>query len=183
MSRILFVSENYLKQFTVVNDNVDPKLLKPAIRKAMDKYIQPVLGTNLYQTLENDVESSSGSMAANNYQTLMNTYVLPALKEWVMYELRYDMLVKWRNKGLMTQSSENGTPISMEDAEKIGNKYKDDAEFYTQRLVDYLCNYSDLYPEYDNNTNDQIQSQKNISSHGMYLGQWNGECSEDTWMK
>lgn len=182
MSKILFISESFLKQFTVLSDNVDPKVIRPNIRKAMDKYIQPVLGTNLYQALENNIEVSSGNMSPNNYKVLMDLYVLPAMKEWVMYEMRYDVGVKWRNKGMMTQNSENSEQLSLNDMERIGNKYKDDAEWYTQRLIDYLVTHSTLYPEYNNNTDDQIPSTRKNYSHGWYLEDGTDDC-ESKWFK
>lgn len=183
MSKILFYSENVLRNFTVLSDNIDPKVIRPNLRKAMDKYIQPVLGTNLYNTLEENIETTSGNMSANNYKTLMDNYILLALKEWTMYEMRYDISVKWRNKGMMTQSSDNSEVLTLNDMERIGNKYKDDAEWYTQRLINYLVNNSSLFPEYDNNSDDQIPSQRQNYSHGWYLDGYSDDCCEENWMK
>lgn len=183
MSKILFIAEGVIKQFTVLSDNVDPKVIRPNIRKAMDKYIQPVLGTNLYNAIENNIETSSGSMSPNNYKTLMDNYIMPCMKEWVMYEMRYDIGVKWRNKGMMTQNSENSEQVSLNDMERIGNKYKDDAEFYTQRLIDYLVTNSTLFPEYDNNTDDQMPSSRKNYSHGWYLEDRGIDDCESKWMK
>ncbi len=182
MNRILMISEAKLKDLTVLSDNVDPKVIRPNIRKAMDKYIQPALGTNLYNTLEANIANSSGNVSPNNYGFLFTNYVLPALKEWVMYEMRYDIGVKWRNKGMMIQNSENSEQLSLNDMERIGNKFKDDAEWYTQRLVDYLCTYSNLFPEYNNNQDNQIPSQKNVYTHGWYMEGYNG-CTDKDWMK
>ena len=182
MSRVLFLAENVLTNWTELSDNVDPKYIRPAMRRAMDKYIQPILGTNLYNVLEANIQTSSGNMSANNYKLLMDNFILPALKEWTLYEMRY-YGVKLRNKGMVTQSSENSEALSLNDMERIGNYYKDSAEWYSQRLVNYLVNNGDLFPEYDNNTEDQIQSQKNVYSHGWYLNDSFNGCSDETWMK
>lgn len=173
MSKILFISESFLKQYSNVHDNVDPKYIKEGIRKAMDKYIQPALGTNLYVTIENNIETSSGGMSANNYKTLVDRYIMPCMKEWALYEMRYELHYKIFNKGVVTQNSDNSTSVGIRELEEIFNKRKNDAEWYTKRLVDYLCNNSDLFPEYNNNSEDQIQSQKDNSSSGWYLGEWN----------
>jgi hypothetical protein len=179
MSTILFISEQYLKQFTVLSDNVDPKIIRPNIRKAMDKYIQPILGTNLYNTLEINIINSSGNMSPNNYKTLMDLYILPAMKEWCMYEMRYDIGVKWRNKGMQTQTSDNSASLSLNDMERIGNKFKDDAEFYSKRLVDYLCENSDLFTEYDDNSGAQMSPTKNVYQHGWFI---EDNEDEESWM-
>lgn len=183
MSKILFISEAYLKQFSNVHDNVDPKYIKEGIRKAMDKYIQPALGTNLYNTIENNIEVSSGNMSPNLYKTLVDTLIMPAMKEWAIYEMRYELHFKITNKGVVTQQSENSTSAELAAIDRIFDKRKNDAEWYTQRLIDYLCVNASSFPEYNNNTDPQIQSQKNAYSSGWYLGEWNNnkgtDCCED----
>lgn len=179
MSKILFISESYLKQYSNVHDNVDPKYIKEGIRKAMDKYIQPILGTNLYNAIENNIETSSGNMSPNNYKLLMDRFIMPAMKEWAIYEMRYELHYKITNKGVVTQQSDTSTSVSTTEIDRIFDKRKNDAEWYTKRLVDYLCYHESDYPEYNNNTDEQIQSTKDTFTTGWYLGEDSGCCDEE----
>ena len=47
-ANILFISEQTLKDRSLLQDNIDPKLIKPTIKQAQDMFIEPILGTGLY---------------------------------------------------------------------------------------------------------------------------------------
>ena len=54
MAYVLFISENKLKESTAINMNVDVDLILPHILVAQKIYLEPKLGTDLYQKLEAD---------------------------------------------------------------------------------------------------------------------------------
>ena len=72
MATVLFISEETLKQETIISENVDPKLLVPTIKEAQNIYLLPILGTSLYNQLVTQVSSNTVS-AAN--VTLLDTYI------------------------------------------------------------------------------------------------------------
>ena len=47
----LITSENYLKEYTNINKNVDMTIITPAIYEAQLTYILPILGTKLYNQI------------------------------------------------------------------------------------------------------------------------------------
>ena len=47
---VLFVSETYIKNNSVIDENVDMRLILPAIRDAQELRIHPILGTPLYKS-------------------------------------------------------------------------------------------------------------------------------------
>jgi hypothetical protein len=52
MSRnIIMISEAVLKERSVIHDNIDPKLIFPDIKAAQDLYIEPILGTALFDKI------------------------------------------------------------------------------------------------------------------------------------
>ena len=77
----LLVSQTYLREQSLISDNVDFKLLTPIIRIVQTIDIQQLLGTNLYDKILTDVEATS---LTGNYKTLVDDYVLPAMVYYIM---------------------------------------------------------------------------------------------------
>jgi len=76
MTDVFIISEENLRQFTDINNNVDSKLLKNAVREAQDIEIQRILGTKLYNKILDDIKAGTLS---GNYQTLVLNWVQNAL--------------------------------------------------------------------------------------------------------
>ena len=55
MATALFVTEEKIKSFTGIDENVDPSDLYPFILQAQDFWIQQTCGTRLYDALKNYV--------------------------------------------------------------------------------------------------------------------------------
>lgn len=175
MATAIFISEAYLKDSSIINENVDPKVLLPNIKIAQDIYIQPVLGTQLYLAMATKVNASS---VTGVYKTLMDDYIQPALREWTIYESGPDILFRFMNKAITTNSGENSQPIDKVTMDAILERFKNRAEWYCKRLQQFLCANSTDYPEYNNNPNaDDIQSQADTFTSPMYLGEGD-DCND-----
>ena len=76
------------------------------------------------------------------------------------------------NKSVATRSSENANAASLNDLLKLEERFKDNAEWYSQRITNYLLTNSTLYPLYlsPGNTIDTIVPKRTMYSSGMYLG-------------
>ena len=98
---IYLISEQAIKDNTILNENVDPRLIAPAILEAQDIHIQTIIGSNLYNTVKGMIPSGVISLTANvNYKTLLDSYIQPALKYYVLSELVFPMTVKMLNKSV-----------------------------------------------------------------------------------
>ena len=49
---VYFISTQYLRDNSPINENVDPKLLKSAIKEAQEIYIRDVIGSGIYDELQ-----------------------------------------------------------------------------------------------------------------------------------
>lgn len=77
---ILLVSDTMIKERTVIHGNIDPKLIYPDIKVAQDMYIQPLLGSALYNKIQTLINTNTISDGANvNYKTLLDNYIVDAL--------------------------------------------------------------------------------------------------------
>lgn len=150
MSRnILFISVDTIKDRTGLHFNVDPKLVYPDILFAQDAYILPVLGTALYNKLQDDIDCKSLTC---DYETLLNEYITPCLVYQVMAELPMALSYQFYNKGVVKKTGEGQTEPSASELTEVAQRYTSRAEYYRQRLVKYLKQQSsqNKFPEYLN---------------------------------
>jgi Na+/H+ antiporter NhaB len=140
-----FISIEVIKDQSVINENVDSKLLQPTLIMVQDIYLKQVIGKELYAELITQVNAESVS-ALNT--TLLTDYIQPYLINKVVSELVIDVNYKIKNKALMVGSSDNAQPLDNTGMSIIQTKYRNIAENYRVNLVDYLLdNYTD-YPLY-----------------------------------
>jgi len=165
----LFVSEDYIKQNTPINDNVDLKMLKSAIIEAQELHLLESIGTSLYNDL--DAKIVAGTIAGNDL-ILMKTYIRPMLKYWVMVEGAPMLLFKFTNKAVSTSTSDNSSPVQYEDMKYTVNQFKAKAEVYTERMVRYIQANLSLFPLFyaTNSSVDTILPKTNQFTTDWYLG-------------
>jgi len=163
---ILLINEELLKKYTPLTDAVDPNLIRPCIYVAQDMYLQNFLGTNLTNKLKDDV--ANGTLE-DQYATLLNDYVIKLLIWWVMVELYPSLLYKHDNGNLVSRQSEDTTPVTKGEMESLKEKARENARFYTKRMVDYLRYNTNLFPEYTNNTDNNIFPDMNPYGKSNFL--------------
>ena len=76
MAYVLFISEAKLKDSTAINLNVDPQILLPYVLQAQRIYIEPKLGTTLYEKLESLITAGTiGNVGNEAYKTLVDEFI------------------------------------------------------------------------------------------------------------
>jgi hypothetical protein len=154
MTTTLFISENKLKNFTDLNNSVDPDLLKNAVREAQDINIQRMLGYNLYQKMITDVNNNT---LTGYYLTLMNEYLQDTLLYWSYYEALESIWLRPRNNGLLIPNG--GVEASAVDSNTYDKKrqsVKNKAEWYAERMVGWLIDNETQFPEFGTETGMEI---------------------------
>ena len=165
----LFISVQSIKDRTGLHANVDDKLVLPEIKTAQDMYILPVLGSNLYNTLQTHIV---GNTLTANEVILLDSYLVDCLVYFVMSELPMGLSYQFYNKGLLRKSGENTENPSMQDLIDVANRYRARAEFYRQRMIKYLKQNNTLYSEYLNFGSgiDSIRPENDGYTTSIYLG-------------
>jgi len=153
MSYVLFISENKIKDSTAIGGNVDNEFLLPYIKVAQKKYIETKLGTDLFEALQTKI--TAGSLAGA-YQTLVDDYIQDALVHWSFYECLPFLRYKVMNNNVVSKTAENSTPLSREEAQDLREEIRNTAEFYTERLIDYIKNNTASFTEYTTNTGSDV---------------------------
>lgn len=177
----LIITENYLKENGLVNDNTDMKVITPIIILVQDLYIHPILGSDLYDEIQTQINASTpnttDAVSANN-QTLLDRFVLPCMLWFTLCEVTPSMKYRYMNKGIMVKNSENSQPADLQEIKFLMDKWKNNAEVYAQRTTNFLRNNTDTYPLYIANTDcDDIKPNKNNFQSSIFLDDDSDECN------
>ena len=166
MSQALFVSANRLKRDTAVGGSVDDDLIRPYVYMAQQRYILPVLGTDLYNKICTDIEDGN---VTGDYRTLLNDYIQPATVQFAFVQLVPFLRVRFVNNAVVVMDSEQSASASYDDLKPLMDQSLDMGHFYRQRLIDYLCDNSSLFPEYTSNTGSDLSPTTNNYTQGLNI--------------
>ena len=170
MAYVLFISEDKLKDSTAINMNVDVQFLLPYVRIAQEKYIETKLGTNLFVAIQGMISGGTiGNVGNANYKLLLDDYIADVLIHYSFYEVLPFLRYKVQNNNVVSKTAENSTPLTRTEAQDLRSEISNTAQFYTERLVDYLCNNSSLFPEFSTNSGSEITPNSNSYYQGMNL--------------
>jgi hypothetical protein len=142
---VLLVTKEDLYKYTQLKANVDIDHISPFIKVAQDIEIQSVLGTVLYRKILNDVLTNTLS---GNYLTLVSTYIQPMLIHYAMADFIQFHGYEVSNAGILKNNPENTVVPDKGEIDILVKRYRQIAETYRRRLVDYITLNVSLYPEY-----------------------------------
>jgi hypothetical protein len=169
---VLLISDEILKDRTAIHGNIDPKLLYPEIKVAQDMYIHPILGTNLFNKIVNDINVSGTTFG--DYKTLLDDYIIDPLLYYVLAGLPETLSFQYWNKGVVRKVGDSTENPSMSDLIDLSNKYRVRAEWYAERLTKYLKQNASntVLPEYLDYGNeiDTIAPVNSSFTMPIYLG-------------
>jgi len=145
MSNIVLVSEEKIKAFSSINENVSVEILLPAIQISQDIGLQTLLGTKFLDHIKNAV---SGSTLTSAETLLLDEYIAPYLIHRGYWEVLPDIFMKARNKGLQIGLSEQSQAASVGEMRYMRSIQQNRFEFYQTRLMEYIKNNRGDYPKY-----------------------------------
>ena len=166
MSRTLLTSKSKVIKDTPLNGSLDNDFAFSMIWAAQEKWIHPKLGTDLYEKLQSDI---AGATLAGNYATLVNDKIRPALSWWAYYEMLPTLRVRPVSHSVVVMNSEQSSPATLQEVNLLREQGKDNAEAYTQRLIEYILHNTDLFPEYSTNTEDDLAPDASNYTGGLNL--------------
>jgi len=172
MAYVLFISEDKLKDSTAINMNVDVDLLLPYVREAQKLHVETKLGTDLTQKLKDEI--TAGTLAGA-YKTLVDDYIGDMLPNWAFYHVIPFLRFKIENGNIYSKTSETGTALSTEEAQHLREEVRNTAEYYTERMIDYVCNNTSSFPEYSTNSGADVNPDRNAYYNGMNLERPDGQ--------
>jgi hypothetical protein len=170
MSYVLLISEQKLKDSTAINLNVDVNILLPYVLQAQTLYIEPKLGTQLYEHIKGLIQAGTiGNVGNAAYKTLLDDYISFVLVNYSFYHAIPYLRFKIENGNIYSKTSETGTALSTEESQSLREEISNTAQYYTERLIEYIRNNTSDYPEYSTNSGADISPNKSAYYNGMNL--------------
>ena len=170
MSYVLFISEQKLKDSTAINLNVDVNILLPYVLQAQTLYIEPKLGTQLYEHIKGLIQAGTIGDAGNvAYKTLLDDYISFVLVNYSFYHAIPYLRFRIENGNIYSKTSENGTALTTEESQSLREEISNTAQYYTERLIEYIRNNTSDFPEYSTNSGADVNPDKNAYYNGMNL--------------
>lgn len=170
MENVLLISFDDILHYTSISGSIDEYKVNPHIFNAQILYLEPLLGSDLYNKLINLVETDAIS-GETNYKTLLDSYITPSL---VFHSLELFVPINSfviADGGTFQFAPTNANPNSLNEIERLAQKYRLMADKYDQKLLSYLCKNSSLFSEYTNNTGLVDKTETTTTrAGGWYLG-------------
>ena len=164
----LLLSQTYLFEKTLIDNNVDFDKLVPLIEDVQFLKIKPLLGNNLYQEILTQSTPVATLTAAN--QTLLDDYILPCMVRYFMADAVMAFKFRFTNIGVTSKNAENSSQIETADIPKLVDYWRNKADEYGQLMQNYIrANLSD-FPAFSTNEGlDQKQPDQNAYNVDIYL--------------
>lgn len=148
----LFITRNDIIKNTPLQGAIDADALLPFVRTAQEKYILNLVGTVLYNKLQDDVESQTPF--TGYYLTLVNDYVKPTLIWYACVEYIPFSATSFKSEGAVKHKSEQSDPVPKIEIDYLTQKAQDNAEYYATRMQDWLIANGTNVPEFFETTGD-----------------------------
>ena len=166
MATALLVTTDDLKENTIIDGNVDTAKFIQFMRIAQEVHIQNYLGTSLYRAIQAKIIAVT---LTGDYLDLVNNY----LKDMVIYFAMVDYVpfaaFQISNGGVFKHRSENSDTATKEEIDSLTEKYRQFAQFFTRRFLDYICDNSNLFPEYNSSTQSDMYPSTDADFTGWVL--------------
>lgn len=168
MKKVLLISEATIKKYSLVNDNVDGKYILPAIQTTQELDLETVIGPALVNKLCSLVASGDIELDENvHYKDLLDSFVTPYLVWQVMSSIQIGVNYKFTNSGIVGNDDERKNRLDYRNAQLLQEQYNNYAASYANKLKNYLCHNSNLFPEYHQSVNGETE--QDVFVGGIYL--------------
>ena len=162
-AQVIFIDASYIKAYSHIDGSVDEKDMLPSIIQAQDSQIQPILGTDLFNKLKTEITAGT---ITGDYDTLLNDYVRMGTLKWFLVHFYPYLQGKIMNGTIGSRNVDNITALSQNEVARLVDIERSNAQFYTERLIDYLQNNSSLFSEYNSNSGADMNPETQTYSEG-----------------
>lgn len=151
----LFITRNDIIKNTPLGGAIDADALLPFVRTAQEKYLLNLLGTVLYNKIQDDIEANDSF--TGYYETLVTDYVKPTLIWYSCVEYIPFSAITFKSNGAVKHISEQSVSPGKNEIDYLLSKALNNADYYATRLQDYLLANSSNIPEYLESVGDSTQ--------------------------
>ena len=157
MSYALFINRNDIIKNTPLQGAIDADALLPFMRTAQDKYLKNLLGTVLFDYLQDQITAGTVGNLSSYYQDLLDDHIKLTLMWYACVEYIPFSSVQFKSNGSVKQQSEQGIAPSKSEIDYLLAKALNNADYYALRLQNYLISFSNNIPQYLQSVNNQTK--------------------------
>ena len=171
MATALFITREDLVRNSIIDGNVDYDKIIQFVKVSQEIDLQNLLGTDLYNKISEDIISGAagGAGLTGNYLKLVNEFVQPTLIWFAQMNYIPFSAYTIAKGGVYKHQAENSQTVDKNEVDYLVSKAREYANYYSTRLVDYLCFNSSLFPEFTSNTNNNISPDSDTTFNGWVL--------------
>ena len=100
---------------------------------------------------------------------MLDDYISFVLVNYSFYHVIPFLRFKVENSNIFSKTSETGNALSTEEAQSLREEIVNTAQYYTERMIDYICNNTSSFPEYSTNSGADVDPDRNAYYNGMNL--------------
>tara|TARA_R110000787_G_scaffold56857_1_gene130423 strand:+ start:607 stop:1065 length:459 start_codon:yes stop_codon:yes gene_type:complete len=152
-----------------MDGNVDTDKFIQFIKLAQEIHIQNYLGTQMYDGLTNALIAGIDLPENARWKTLLDDYIVSMLIWFSQVDYIPFASYQIRNGGMYKHRSENSESVSKDEVDYLVEKARTNAEWYSRRFIDYMSFNQTLFPEYTNNSNDDVYPSYDATFNGWVL--------------
>ena len=152
---LLLVSPAELKQESIINQNVEEKVLNVIVQTAQEIYLCKIIGTPLFRRLQelvwNKLKNNEGDKidgtGFETYNELLENYVKPYLKYKTVEQFTVENSFKMRNVGVVRNADTNVSYVDLDSIRFLQKHYATYVAEYEDRLSKFICANKENLPE------------------------------------
>lgn len=140
----MIINEKYFKEYSPIPLNYNMKELKNYIKVAEDIWVKPLIGDDLYDEIEEQVESNT--LSPEN-ATLLTT---GGLWQYLSYATCYEGLAfiwaHFSEVGITLAETDTTKSITLKDLTYINEHLRRQTEFLKDSLKKWICEHQESFP-------------------------------------
>ncbi|GGE28254.1 DUF6712 family protein [Sphingobacterium cellulitidis] len=139
----LLISEKFIKENSILDENLESKIVSIAIKQVQNLKLKPLLGDKKYQEIIDEYlkkVNDSTYQIDEEIKTLKEDYINDFLIYGVLLEITTSLNYKFTNKGTKTISDASAETINLGEIESVKKYYRAKFDAYKLRLIEYLSN-------------------------------------------
>lgn len=178
---VLLVSTEYIKARSSIFENVNDKVLREAINDSQTIYIEPLLGSPLYDEIIAEVEADNVSTAN---KTLLDEYIVPTLKFYALFEASVFVTTAYTPTGAKKLVQESSAELTPNEFKAYQDKWQSRGEFFAKKAILFLKQESNdgnypLYKEVSDRLDDVGPDRTQYTSRLYLGGKGSSNCSSE----
>ena len=144
LSQWTVLTEEYLKANAPISININLKQIKPYISIAEKIWLEPVIGTPLFEELLEQVNTNTLTEENSTLYLMLAPYISFA----VIYESAPFLMYHFSDVGVTRGKSDNSDSITINEANFISTRLRSTLETLKSNFKKWMDGHSDNYPLY-----------------------------------